>query len=110
MKKEKSIQTGNKQRTLWQETWRRFKKNKLAVAGMIFLLILIVIAIGTVIVDIVTQNAIYDNYVVKQNLRGRLQPPSSKIFSVHGCSGNCLLLYSGRSDWGCGRILWRKNR
>lgn len=76
MKKENSIQTGNKQRTLWQETWRRFKKNKLAVAGMIFLLILIVIAIGTVIVDIVTQNAIYDNYVVKQNLRGRLQPPS----------------------------------
>lgn len=26
MKKENSIQTGNKQRTLWQETWRRFKR------------------------------------------------------------------------------------
>ena len=26
------------QRSMWQETWRRFKKNKLAMAGLSFLL------------------------------------------------------------------------
>lgn len=37
MSKAKKVQPSSQQRTLWQETWRRFKKNKLAVAGMIFL-------------------------------------------------------------------------
>ncbi len=48
MKKENSIQTGNKQRTLWQETWRRFKKNKLAVAGMNFFFFFFFFVIGNV--------------------------------------------------------------
>ena len=33
MSKAKKVQSSSQQRTLWQETWRRFKKNKLAVAG-----------------------------------------------------------------------------
>ncbi len=44
--------------------------------GLVFLAILVVIAVGTIIVDLVTNNYIYDNYVIKQNLRGRLEPPS----------------------------------
>ncbi|MCK9600296.1 MAG: ABC transporter permease, partial [Sphaerochaeta sp.] len=34
-----------KQRTLSAETWRRFKKNKLALSGMIVLLALVLIAL-----------------------------------------------------------------
>ncbi len=66
-----------KQRSLWQEAWRRFKKNKLAMAGMGFIMFLIVIAIGTIIVDLVTNKSFYDAYVIKLDLRNRLEPPSS---------------------------------
>lgn len=77
MKKDNTTQAqGVKQRSLWQDAWRRFKKNKLAMVGLVFLAILVVIAVGTIIVDLVTNNYIYDNYVIKQNLRGRLEPPS----------------------------------
>ena len=77
MKKDNTAQvSGVKQRSLWQDAWRRFKKNKLAMVGLVFLAILVVIAVGTIIVDLVTNNYIYDNYVIKQNLRGRLDPPS----------------------------------
>ncbi|HAP57721.1 MAG TPA: ABC transporter permease [Sphaerochaeta sp.] len=65
-----------KQRTLSAETWRRFKKNKLALSGMIVLLALVLIALSTIVIDLVTDNAIYNNQVIKQNLRLRLQGPS----------------------------------
>ena len=79
MKKDntKELSSGVKQRSLWQDAWRRFKKNKLAMVGLVFLAVLVVIAIGTIVVDIVTNNYIYENYVIKQNLRGRLEPPSA---------------------------------
>lgn len=64
------------QRSMWQETWRRFKKNKLAMAGLSFLLLLVVIAVATLVIDLVTGKDIYNNYVIKQDLRGRLDPPS----------------------------------
>ncbi len=55
-----------------KEIWFRLKKNKLAVMGLIILLILILIAIfADLIVD-------YDNVVVKTNMPERLQPPSGK--------------------------------
>ncbi|MGE4465034.1 ABC transporter permease [Sphaerochaeta sp.] len=65
-----------KQRTLAAETWRRFKKNRLALAGMIVILALVVIALSTIVIDLVTDKAIYNDYVIKQNLRMRLQGPS----------------------------------
>lgn len=64
------------ERTLLQETWRRFKKNRLAMAGMYFLIMLVIISVATVIVDIVTSNRIYDVYVTGQNLARRLEGPS----------------------------------
>ena len=77
MKKDNTAQvSGVKQRSLWQDAWRRFKKNKLAMVGLVFLAILVLIAVGTIVVDLVTNNYIYENYVIKQNLRGRLEPPS----------------------------------
>ena len=44
LKSEQMVADAGNQRTLWEETWRRFKKNKLAMAGMIFMLILVVLA------------------------------------------------------------------
>ncbi|MDT3358719.1 MAG: ABC transporter permease [Spirochaetota bacterium] len=65
-----------KQRTLAAETWRRLRKNKLALTGMIVLMSLVLIALSTIVSDLVTDNAIYNNHVIKQNLRLRLQGPS----------------------------------
>lgn len=72
-----------RQRSLWKETWRRLKKNRLAIVGMSFLILLLAIAVGTIIIDVVTDKAIYNNYVIKQNLRMRLQGPSrAHIFGL----------------------------
>ncbi|MCI2058455.1 MAG: ABC transporter permease [Oscillibacter sp.] len=76
-KKTDTPAAGKKQRSLWQEAWRRFKKNKIAMVGLVFLLILIVIAISTQVIDLATHNQFYLSHVVKQNLKDRLQPPSA---------------------------------
>ncbi len=65
-----------KRRGLWAETWRRFKKNKLALVGMAFILLLLLIAISTIIIDLATDKSFYNAHVIKQNLRMRLQGPS----------------------------------
>ncbi|EXG85333.1 MAG: ABC transporter permease [Lacrimispora sphenoides] len=67
---------GKKQRSLWAEAWRRFKKNRLAMAGLCFIFLLIIIAVATSVIDLVTHKSFYLSYVVKQNLTGRLLPPS----------------------------------
>lgn len=95
MSKAKKVQSSSQQRTLWQETWRRFKKNKLAVAGMIFLMALVVIAIATIIIDAVNPS-IYETYVIKQNLRERLAPPSAAHIFGQDEFGRDMLI----------RILW----
>lgn len=64
------------QRSLWDDAWRRFKKNRMAMVGMYFILALVVIAIATMIIDLVTSKSFYLDYVVKQNLRQRLEGPS----------------------------------
>lgn len=75
-KNQKMYMDAGKQRTLWQETWRRFKKNRLAMVGMAFILLLVVIAVATLVIDLVTQKSVYNAFVIKQDLRGRLEPPS----------------------------------
>jgi peptide/nickel transport system permease protein len=64
------------QRSLWGETWRRLKKNKLALVGMGFLIALFLAAGATIVIDQVTKYQFYNDYVIKQNLRLRLQGPS----------------------------------
>lgn len=63
--------TSNKKRSQWVEVWRRLKRNKMAIVGLVILVALFLLAIfADVIAD-------YDNVVIKQNLAQRLQGPSA---------------------------------
>ncbi len=73
----------SKQRSIWAETWRRLKKDRMAITGLIFISLLVVISISTIAIDVFTNNATYNDFVIKQNLRMRLQGPSSEhIFGL----------------------------
>ncbi len=74
---EKAVVANKKQLSLWQEAWRRFRKNRMAMAGLVFLSILVIIAVVTLVIDLVTKNSIYNNYVINQDLVNRLQGPSA---------------------------------
>ena len=69
-------QTAKKQRSLWQDAWRRFKKNKTAMMGLVFFVSLIIVAIITLVIDLATGNEFYRSNVINQDLFGRLQGPS----------------------------------
>ena len=83
MRKKDSEKDQVMSRTLSGEAWHRFKKNRTAVFGLIVIIILLVIAFSTIIIDLVTDNAIYDAYVIKQDLHLKLQKPSSD--HICGC-------------------------
>lgn len=69
--------------SMFQQSWRQFKRNRMAVVGMIVVCILIAISLGTIIIDLATNNAIYDKYVVAQDLTLRLAKPSAE--HIFGC-------------------------
>lgn len=75
-KKEAALASEGKGRSLWQDAWRRFKKNKLAMVCLVFMLLLTAISIGTVVIDFVTDKQFYDEYVISQDLVNKLQGPS----------------------------------
>lgn len=59
-----------KKRSQTVEIWRRYKKNKLAMLGLVLLLVFAIVAtFANVIFD-------YDKIVIKQNVKERLQGPS----------------------------------
>ncbi|KGG80389.1 peptide ABC transporter permease [Caloranaerobacter azorensis H53214] len=62
----------NKKRSQWSEVWRRLKKNKMAMVGLTILTIIVLLA---VFADFIAD---YDEVVIKQNLKERLQGPSAK--------------------------------
>lgn len=64
------------ERSLIQETWRRLKKNKLAMAGLYFLMLLLALSLITVIVDILTKKSFYNHKLLAQDLVNRLKSPS----------------------------------
>jgi len=70
-------------RSLWQDAFRRFKKNKLAVINMGFLLLLTLISVTTLIIDFTTSGQFYEANVISMNLAYRLAPPSPQhIFGL----------------------------
>ena len=66
----------SEQRSLMGEAWRRLKKNKFALVGMCFIILLTIVAIGTIIIDLLPGNNFYVDRVIRQDLRNRLQGPS----------------------------------
>ena len=65
-----------KARSLGQEAWRRFNKDRLAIIALCFLVLLVVAAFATLVIDLVTQGEFYDQYVVEQDLLKKLDGPS----------------------------------
>lgn len=65
-------------RTLMQETWMVFLRNKRALIGLIFIILLCIIALSTVVIDLVTDNAFYSEQIVKQDLTKKLSAPSTE--------------------------------
>lgn len=72
MNEEKKIITLNKEDTRgpWQIAWRKFKKNKIAMAGLI---IFTLIVIGVIFVPILTQNNVHNYNFENKNLSPSMQ-------------------------------------
>ena len=74
----------------------RFRRSKTAMFGLCFLLVLVVISVGTLVIDLVSNNSFYDAYVVAQDPVNRLQGPSgSHILGMDELGRDILM-----------RILW----
>jgi peptide/nickel transport system permease protein len=72
-----SVEIVNKKRSQLAEVWRRLKKNKMAMIGLAIIGVIVLLAIFA---DII---APYDSVAIKQNLKDRLQGPStSHIFGT----------------------------
>lgn len=78
--KPKKARAGN---GLWTDAWYRFKKNRLAVIGLMFVIFLVVVSVGTIVLDFATNYKVYNDYVIKQNLPEKLAAPSFK--HIFGC-------------------------
>lgn len=85
-----------KSRSLWADAWRRFKKNKMAIVSLVFLLLLALTGVATLIIDWVTDDKIYDSLVISQDLSQRFVPPSGEHILGLDEFGRDILL----------RILW----
>ena len=97
-KLENSLATDEKkQRSLWQEAWRRFRKNRMAMIGLAFITFLVVVSITTLVIDLTPHNAVYNEYVVKQDLFNRLKGPSAQHIFGQDEFGRDMLL---RMLWG----------
>ncbi len=61
-----------KKRSQFAEVWKRLKKNKMAIMGLIIIFLEIGVALSAGII------ADYDDVVIKQNIKGRFQGPNSE--------------------------------
>lgn len=70
-------------RTLFQQAWRQFRRNRRAMIGLFIISALFLVVIATVLIDLFTNDAVYTNYVIKQNLANKLAKPS--LQHILGC-------------------------
>jgi len=85
------------ERTISQEVWQRYKKSRTGMVALVIVLLLLFIAISTYVVDIVTNNAFYDNNVINIDLINKLKPPSWQHIAGNDEYGRDILL---RVIWG----------
>ena len=71
---EHEIEQRSKKNSQFREVWRRLKKNKPAVAG---LLVLMILSLMAVFADVIAD---YDEVVIRQDRTVRLQPPSGRFW------------------------------
>ena len=67
---EKQSVVKRKRRSQFQEVWKRMRRNRLAMVGLAFIMLLILVAVFA------DQIADYETEVIRQNIRIRLQKPS----------------------------------
>lgn len=92
----KTPPAASRARTPFEQSLRQFLKNRMAVAGLVTVLLLFGVAVATIVIDIATDKAFYNEHIIAQDLMNRLAKPSMK--HLFGCDefGRDLLL----------RILW----
>lgn len=95
-KTENNLGQDEKVRSLWKQSVIQFKHNRLAVVGLVIIVLFIVTILTTLAVDQITNYSCYNEYIIKQDLSLRLAKPS--LAHPFGCDefGRDLLL----------RILW----
>ena len=95
-KTENNLGQDEKVRSLWKQSVIQFKHNRLAVVGLVIIVLFIVTILTTLAVDQITNYSFYNEYILKQDLSLRLAKPS--LAHPFGCDefGRDLLL----------RILW----
>lgn len=92
----KTPPAASRARTPFEQSLRQFLKNRMAVAGLVTVLLLFGVAVATIAIDVATGKAFYNAHIIEQDLMNRLAKPSMK--HLFGCDefGRDLLL----------RILW----
>ena len=76
--------TGFKKKSRLVDVWRRFRRNKMAIVGLVVLIIMILVAIfADVIADFETE-------VIRQNIPNRLQTPSAEFWFGTDEFGRCI--------------------
>lgn len=92
----KTPPAASRARTPFEQSLRQFLKNRMAVAGLVTVLLLFGVAVATIAIDVATGKAFYNEHIIEQDLMNRLAKPSMK--HLFGCDefGRDLLL----------RILW----
>ncbi|MCD7991567.1 MAG: ABC transporter permease [Clostridia bacterium] len=95
-KTENNLGQDEKVRSLWKQSVIQFKHNRLAVVGLVIIVLFIVTILTTLAIDQITNYSFYNEYIIKQDLSLRLAKPS--LAHPFGCDefGRDLLL----------RILW----
>lgn len=71
------------QRTLFQQAWRQFRNNRLAICGLSVICLLMLISILTLIIDFADGGELYKQLVTKTDLTQKLAKPSPK--HILGC-------------------------
>ena len=67
-KTENNLGQDEKVRSLWKQSVIQFKHNRLAVVGLVIIVLFIVTILTTLAVDQITNYSFYNEYILKQDL------------------------------------------